>query len=109
MSYSVKAIPKFEKSLKRLAKKYTSLKTEYVALVRSLQENPQQGTMIDQNCYKIRFAVASKGKGKSGGARVITHFVIADTTVYLLTIYDKSEKESLSNKEIRELLEFIPE
>ena len=107
MSYKVKAIPKFEKNLKRLAKKYPSLKSEYTNLVKSLKENPKQGTFIGHNCYKIRLAIASKGKGKSGGARVITNFVVADDLVYLLTIYDKSEKENLSDKELWELLKFI--
>lgn len=54
-------------------------------------------------------AIASKGKGKSGGARIITNFVIADTTIYLLSIYDKSEKENFSDKELEELLRSIPE
>lgn len=107
MSYRVKAIPKFEKNLKKLVKRYASLKSEYTALVQRLKENPQQGTLIGHNCYKIRISIASKGKGKSGGARVITHFVIAEDAVYLLTIYDKSEKENLSDKELKELLKLI--
>ena len=109
MSYRVKAIPKFEKNLKKLAKKYVSLKSEYTALVKRLKENPKQGTLVGQNCYKIRLSIASKGKGKSGGARVITHLLIAEDAVYLLTIYDKSEKDSLSDKELKELLKDIPE
>jgi hypothetical protein len=54
-------------------------------------------------------SIASKGKGKSGGARIITNFVITNATVYLLTIYDKSEKETITDKELIELLEQIPE
>ena len=54
-------------------------------------------------------AITSKGKGKSGGSRVITHWHISQTTVYLLSIYDKSEKESISDKELKELLNHIPE
>ena len=109
MNYSVKTIPKFEKNLKKLAKKYPSLKSEYATLVKSLQENPQLGTLIGHNCYKIRLSIASKGKGKSGGARVITNFLLADDIVYLLTIYDKSEKDNLSDKELEELFQFVPE
>jgi hypothetical protein len=75
----------------------------------SLEENPHQGTALGKNCYKIRINISSKGQGKSGGARLITNFVIADKAVYLLTIYDKSEKENLSNKELQELLKFVPE
>ncbi len=82
---------------------------EYVQLIKALKENPEQGTTLGNNCYKIRLAIKSKGKGKSGGARVITNIVIADTTVYLLTIYDKSDKENLTDKELKELLELVPE
>ena len=107
MNYSVKAIPKFEKNLKKLAKKYPSLKKEYPALIQSLKVNPQKGTLIGHNCYKIRLSISSKGKGKSGGARVITNFAIANDIVYLLTIYDKSDKESLTDKELEELLKYV--
>jgi len=109
MNYSVKAIPKFEKSLKKLVKKYPTLKSEYINLVNILKENPRYGTALGRNCYKIRLAIASKGKGKSGGARVITNFVVSDTIVYLLAIYDKSDKESLSDKELRDLLRYVPD
>ena len=74
-----------------------------------LKENPDQGTAVGRNCYKIRLAIKSKGKGKSGGARVITNFVIANATVFLLSIYDKSDKENLTDKELDELLQFIPD
>jgi hypothetical protein len=73
-----------------------------------LEENPIQGTALGRNCYKIRLTISSKGKGKSGGARLITNFVIADETVYLLSIYDKSDKENLTDKELAELLKFVP-
>ena|SRR5689334_3610779 len=109
MSYKVKAIPKFEKELKRLAKKYPSLKTEYIELVQSLKEEPEQGPPLGNNCYKIRLAIASKGKGKSGGSRVITYVHVLQTTVYLLTIFDKSEKENIPDKELEALLKEIPE
>ena len=108
MSYNIKAIPKFEKELKRLAKKFPSLKTEYVELVQSLKEQPEQGTALGNNCYKVCVAIASKGKGKSGGARVITCFKIVETAVYLLTIFDKSEQENIPDKELKELLKWVP-
>ena len=108
MSYNVKTIDVFEKQAKRLSKKYVSLKKELLELVQELKENPEQGTAIGKNCFKIRIAISSKGKGKSGGARVIANFVVMHATVYLLSIYDKSEKENLSNKELEELLKAIP-
>ncbi|TAH00846.1 MAG: hypothetical protein EAZ15_08275 [Sphingobacteriales bacterium] len=108
MSYNVLPIPPFDRQLKRLSKKHPSLKEEYFKLIESLEANPEQGTNLGNNCYKIRLSIASKGKGKSGGARVVTNFAFADETVYLLSIYDKSEKETLSDKELIELLEFVP-
>jgi len=86
MSYKVLTIPPFDKQLKRLAKKYPSLKNEFAELLESLEQEPEQGTNLGNNCYKIRIAIASKGKGKSGGARVITNFVIAEETVFLISI-----------------------
>ena len=109
MSYKVISIPKFEKELKRLVKKYPSLKTEYIELVHALKEDPTHGISIGNHCYKIRLSIASKGKGKSGGARVITYFQITDKAVYLLSIFDKSEQENIPNKELNELLKEIPE
>ncbi len=107
-SFNVKTIPKFDKELKRLAKKYSSLKNEFFDLVQKLKQYPKQGTSIGNNCYKIRLGIASKGKGKSGGARVIAYVQVTDTTVFLLTIYDKKEQENIPDKEITELLKFIP-
>ncbi|WP_367278596.1 type II toxin-antitoxin system RelE/ParE family toxin [Mucilaginibacter sp.] len=96
-------------TLKKLAKKYISLKKEYENFINDLEENPEQGISLGNNCYKIRIAIASKGKGKSGGARIITHIIIRENTVFLLTIYDKSEKENISDKELNELLDQISE
>jgi mRNA-degrading endonuclease RelE of RelBE toxin-antitoxin system len=109
MSYNVLTIPPFDKQLKRLAKKYPSLKSEFAELLESLEQKPDQGTPLGNSCYKIRISIASKGKGKSGGARVITNFFIADDTVFLISIYDKSEKDNLTDKELGELLRFVPE
>ena len=104
MKYNVFTKPPFDKQLKRLAKKFPSLKTEYLTLIEDLEENPQMGTFLGNNCFKIRLAIASKGRGKSGGARVITHFYIENEAVFLLAIYDKSEQADISDGELRELL-----
>jgi mRNA-degrading endonuclease RelE of RelBE toxin-antitoxin system len=109
MNYNVVSIPPFDRQLKRLNKKYPSLKNEYSELLDSLEKNPEQGTPLGNSCFKIRLAIGSKGKGKSGGARVITNFVVSEQTVFLLSIYDKAEKDDLSNKELGELLKYIPE
>jgi len=109
MSYKVKTIDIFEKQAKKLFRKYVSLKSELLKLVLDLKENPVQGTPLGNNCFKIRIAISSKGKGKRGGARVITHIFISDDTVYMLSIYDKSGKDILTLNEIKELINSLSE
>ncbi|MDR0295335.1 MAG: type II toxin-antitoxin system RelE/ParE family toxin [Prevotellaceae bacterium] len=104
MKYNVLTIPPFDRQLKRLVKKFPSLKAEYADLIENLEENPKNGTPLGDNCFKIRLAIASKGRGKSSGARVITHLYVENETVFLLAIYDKSEQTNISDKELRELL-----
>ncbi len=109
MDYNVKTIEVFERQSKKLIKKYASLKNELLVLIQELKHNPTLGVAIGKNCYKIRIAIASKGKGKRGGGRIITNTVIYKKRVYLLTIYDKSEKDDLSDDELENLLKQIPE
>ncbi|MBY0425222.1 MAG: type II toxin-antitoxin system RelE/ParE family toxin [Cytophagales bacterium] len=107
MKYSVRSIPYFDKEFKRLVKRYPSLKAELAKLGSELEINPTEGIKLGQNCYKIRIAIASKGKGKSGGGRIITHVYVEAETVYLLSIYDKSERSTISDSELKLLLESI--
>lgn len=107
MNYNIKSLPKFDKNIKALSKKYPSLKAEFIELVNSLKKNPTQGISLGNNCYIIRLAIASKGKGKSGGARVITNIKISNNIIYLLTIFDKTDQDNISDKELKELLSEI--
>lgn len=107
MSYNILATRRFEKELKRLVNKFPSLKNEFAQLITDLSTNPAAGIFIGNNCYKIRLAIGSKGKGKSGGARVITYLYIETETVYLLTIYDKGEKEDLKPNELKDMIESL--
>jgi mRNA-degrading endonuclease RelE of RelBE toxin-antitoxin system len=107
MRFEIVYTDNFERELKKLAKKYRSLKNELVSLIDSLEIDPIQGSPLGLDCYKIQVAIKSKGKGKSGGARVITHIYITGRMVYLLSIYDKSEKENISDKELSILISQI--
>ncbi len=104
MSYSIVPTNNFKKEAKRLIKKYASLKSELERLNDELEENPIIGTHLGNDIYKIRLAIASKGKGKSGGARVMTFVKVIDTTVYLFSIYNKGDKDTISDKEIQEII-----
>ncbi len=107
MSYRIVTIPQFDKDLKKLAKKYRSIKQDVAALARQLENNPIIGDEIIKDCYKIRMSIASKGKGKSGGARVITYVFINHTTVFLLSVYDKSDQADIGIKELHQLVKEI--
>jgi hypothetical protein len=104
MSFDIVVTDGFKKHAKGIAKKHRSLKSDLDKLISSLEENPTQGEPLGKDCYKVRMAITSKGKGKSGGSRVITCVKIFNRTAYLLTIFDKSDKENISDKELDEML-----
>jgi len=108
MSYNIASIPLFDKQAKRLAKKYPSLKRDLDVLIERLADEPELGTALGNNFYKIRLAIASKGKGKSGGARVVTYVKVVRYTVYLSSIFDKSEKSTVTDKELEQIFKLIP-
>ncbi|MBX9785241.1 MAG: addiction module toxin RelE [Chitinophagaceae bacterium] len=107
MSYNIELTDYFKRQVKRLARKYPSLKKEALHLISVLEMNPETGTPIGNNCNKLRLAIASKGKGKSGGAGVITHVYVVRRKVYLLSIYDKSEQENIPQSTIDAILKNI--
>lgn len=98
----------FFKSAKKLKKKYPSLTKDLSELTKRLKEEPMSGISLGGKLRKIRMPIASKKSGKSGGARIISYHNILfqnnSGTIILLNIYDKSEKETLNAKEIKELL-----
>ena len=103
----MKPSPPFDRAAKRLAKRYKSLKDDLSQLINELRANPQMGTDLGNGFRKIRMAVKSKGKGKSGGARIITFTLILsqeDTTIALLYLYDKSERSNITDKELETLM-----
>lgn len=104
MNYSVYPTPDFKKFFKKLAKKYPSLKADLQELTKILKEQPDSGINLGHGIHKIRMAITSKGKGKSGGARVITYLVTEDNEIYLVYIYDKSQLENITKEQIIELL-----
>ena len=100
MSFKIIPTPPFERELKQLAKKYPSIKKDITALAQQLAQQPQMGTPLGHDCFKIRMAITAKGKGKSGGARVITHVQVTKEHIFLLSIYDKSEAQNITDKEL---------
>jgi hypothetical protein len=109
MLFSIVATPEFLSEAKKLAKKYPSLKNDIAALAEHLRKNPVQGKSLGKDAYKVRLAITSKGKGKSGGARVITCVRIIAAKVYLVSIYDKSAQDDISDKDLKERINRLPE
>ncbi len=113
MACEIRTTERFEREAKRLIKKYPSLKSEIKNLGESLSIQPLQGTSIGKNFFKIRISIKSKGRGKSGGARVITNLIFTQASnqnperLYLATIYDKSERPTISEKELSRILSDI--
>ena len=107
MNYNLKVLQTFEKAAKPLLKKYPSFKEDMKMLFEEMKQNPTCGVSLGGGFRKIRVAIASKNKGKSGGARVISYNVVVsiiETDVFLVTIYDKESTESITKEEIQLLL-----
>jgi len=101
----IKATKVFLRCVKPLVKRYRSFKQDYLDLLDELEENPQMGTDLGNGYRKVRMAIASKGKGKSGGARVITlNMVEREDCLYLIYAYDKSNADSVNLDILKEIV-----
>ncbi len=76
---------------------------EREAVVEMIARHPDAGDEISGTggARKVRFA--GRGKGKSGGYRVITFYSGKDIPVFLLVLYSKGDKANLSRAERNEL------
>ena len=107
MQYKIESLATFDREVKRLSKRYPSMAADIKALKAEILNNPSLGVNLGNNVRKIRMRIASKGRGKSGGARVITITVVAavdETEINLLYIYDKVERSNITDAEIKALL-----
>jgi len=107
MKIEIITTPTFDREYKRLKKKYDSLPDDLLLFENELTKNPNIGIDLGGNIRKVRISVKSKNKGKSGGARVITYHAIASFTeerILLVTIFDKSELNSISNADIKQII-----
>lgn len=104
MSFEITLTKSFRRNLKPLVKRFASIANDLEVLQEELLSNPQAGEALGRDCYKVRMRIRSKQTGKNGGARVITCVKIVGEQVFLLTIYDKSEQDSISDSERDELL-----
>ena len=107
MDFKIVPSDTFIKELKRLSKKYPSLKQKIKELSKDLLNKPRTGTPLGHNCYKIRVSTPDKPGGKSGGFRIITYLVVQNEIIFLLSIYDKSEVSTLKDWEIKKIIKAL--
>lgn len=105
---NVRISDEFKTAYKRLKKKHKSLDADFEALLMSLQVNPRQGVELHEDIWKIRMNITSKGRGKSGGARVIIRLRIVMNELQLIYIYDKADFENVSDAYLRDILKRMP-
>jgi hypothetical protein len=101
---NIVALPQFQKEIKQLSKKYISIPKDFKTLLADLTTKPIQGDSLGNNCYKVRMNITSKNAGKRGGARVITCVKLVESTLYLVSIFDKSDRETITQKDIESIL-----
>ena len=111
MKYRFGYIPSVAKELKALCKKHKSLKKDFEALKEEIETNSNIGVSLGEGLRKIRLNISSKNKGKSGGARVITHEILVEIdcqetmSVAFISIYDKSEYDTVDLDIVKKLVE----
>ena len=104
MNYEVKVVDEFKKDVKKLFKKYKSIKTDILELIDMLEEDYSVGIHLGSDLYKIRVKNSDVG-GKSGGYRVIYYTKLSNDSIYLLTIYSKTQKESIDVKKLQPIID----
>ncbi len=104
MTYRLVPTKAFSRELKRLKKKYPSILTDLDKISKELVNTPSLGDQVYKNCYKIRVPISSMNKGKSGSARLITYVVYTNSIIFLVDIFTKAERASISEKEIKMLI-----
>ncbi len=108
MSFEIRTTDRFERSAKNLSKRHRSLKKDLGNFILSLEDNPFQGDELTPGIRKIRMAISSKGRGKSGGARIITYTIVVSENnghVYLIDIYDKGEYSTVDISIIQKIID----
>ena len=107
MSFEIQTTSYFDSEAKRLAKRHRSFVDDLQDFRDSILKNPYQGTELSPGIRKVRMTIASKGRGKSGGARIITFTYLVnekDGVVILLLLYDKADASSIKMNVVRQII-----
>lgn len=107
-SISIDSSPEYQQNLRDLAKRYRNIRSDTQTVIEQLQSGNFVGDRIagigeNYVVYKVRVRNSNIQKGKSGGYRLI-YQVESPTSILLLTIYSKSDREDISANEIQDIL-----
>lgn len=101
---NIKDTYSFNKEVKKLKKRFKNIENDYLNFVNSIKELDDLGVHLGSNIYKVRLANSDKNSGKSSGYRLISYLKLIDKELYLIYIYDKSDIENISEKEIDKII-----
>jgi len=104
MNFNIETIPRFEKDVKKLKKKFPKIKNDLVDFINELSSNPELGINLGESIFKVRIPNSSIPTGKSGGFRIITYYKTNDT-LYLVTIYSKTEQDSILTDKLKKIVQ----
>ena len=104
MSYKIETIPRFEKDVKKLKKKFPKIKNDLLEFINELSLNPEIGIKLGENIFKVRVPNSSIPTGKSGGFRIITYYK-TDDILYLVTIYSKTEQDNILTEKLKKIVQ----
>jgi len=104
MNFKIETIPRFEKDVKKLKKKFPKIKNDLVDFIDKLSSNPKLGIDLGENIFKVRVPNSSIPTGKSGGFRIITYYK-KDTILYLVTIYSKTKQDTILTEKLKKIVQ----
>ncbi|WP_321779507.1 hypothetical protein [Sulfurimonas sp.] len=103
MNYSIETIPRFDKDVKKLKKRFPKIKEDLSLLIEELSKNPELGIALESGLYKVRLQNSSIPTGKRAGFRVVTYYVNGDN-LYLVTMYAKSDRDTILTHKLKEII-----
>ncbi len=103
MSYKIETIPRFDKDVKKLKKRFPKIKEDLILLIEELSKNPNIGTHLENSIFKIRLQNSSIPTGKSGGFRIVTYYV-ENEILYLVTMYSKNDTDTIITNKLKEII-----
>jgi mRNA-degrading endonuclease RelE of RelBE toxin-antitoxin system len=115
MTFKFAITPRFDRTLRRLKKRYPRIAGDLANALADIESNPTLGTVIpkDYQIRKARVASSDMKKGKRGGFRILYKLSSEEETddliATLLFIYSKTDQSDVTSAFLEALSEDVPE